>query len=65
MLKLVFSGNIDISKAVEIILWTIEGFSNKAVPKIKNSGNFDSDYESILTDMEPYIIMLKKCFYKE
>ncbi|MGM0867497.1 MAG: TetR/AcrR family transcriptional regulator [Bacillota bacterium] len=55
-----FKEDIDIKAGIEIISWTVESFSTREANK--SLKEFDS--ERIITDMEVYLNVLKKCFYK-
>ena len=61
-----FKTEIDINKALQIIWWTLEGF---ALSKQKATELFkikDADYmQSMMRELEEYLTMLRKSFYKE
>ncbi|HBI04927.1 MAG TPA: TetR family transcriptional regulator, partial [Paenibacillaceae bacterium] len=59
-----FREGMDIPKAIEVISWTLEGFSKKQQEKIKLVPLNKIDYESILAEMDLYLELLKKCFYR-
>lgn len=59
-----FREGMDIPRAIEIISWTLEGFSKKQQEKIMSISLDQIDYESILAELDLYIEVLKKCFYK-
>jgi hypothetical protein len=57
-----FRDDIDIQKAIEIINWSMLGFSEKEVEKIES---FDNIEDKQMKEWELYSDILKKCFYKE
>jgi len=54
-----FKDDIDINVAINMIMWTKEGFTKKEIEKAKLSLK-ELDYECIITDMEVYLMVLKK-----
>ena len=58
-----FKDDIDIDKAIEIIMWTMEGFSNQMRHELINKKDV-RDYEQILDVMDEYLTLLKQMFYK-
>ena len=59
-----FKENINIKQAVDIITWTIQGFSNQMIEKMKSDPNCRGEYEKIIAEYDSYINLLEKCFYK-
>ncbi|MBN2909970.1 TetR/AcrR family transcriptional regulator [Polycladomyces sp. WAk] len=59
-----FREDIDAKRAVNIIIWTMEGFSSQQQEKAKSLSLNDLDFDEILAEMDHYIDLLKKCFYK-
>jgi AcrR family transcriptional regulator len=59
-----FKEGIDTQKAIEIISWTIDGFNNKEMERIKRISLHEIDYYEMLKELDIYLDMLKKCFYK-
>jgi TetR/AcrR family transcriptional regulator len=59
-----FKEDVDIKRAIEIISWTIEGFVNKETAKIKNIPLHEINYDEMLKEIDKYLEMLKKSFYK-
>jgi len=57
-----FKETIDVKKAIEIINWTLEGFSNREAEKLKNFSYEDSD--ELIKEINTYLEILKKSFYK-
>lgn len=58
-----FKEDIDVSKAINIIMWTLEKYSDEFRRKIKD-GTMEFDYKAIEKEIYVYIDMLKMCFYK-
>lgn len=59
-----FKEDIDVEKAIHIIQWTLEKYSDEFRRKIKD-GSKEFDYKMIEQEIFVYIDMLKSCFYKE
>jgi TetR/AcrR family transcriptional regulator len=59
-----FKESVDINKAVDIITWTIDGFINKETEIIKNFPLKELNYDEMLKELDIYLEMLKKNFYK-
>jgi Transcriptional regulator len=58
-----FKENIDIPKAINIIIWTMEGLSNQI--EEKNVHSIDElNFDEILGKVDIYLGFLKGCFYK-
>ncbi|RSD25939.1 TetR/AcrR family transcriptional regulator [Mesobacillus subterraneus] len=60
-----FKEGTDIQRTINIIMWTLEGFSNKEVQKAKKHNNGLHDFDEAFEEAEVYIDMLRKAFYKE
>lgn len=58
-----FKENLDIEKAINIIRWTLEKYSDEFRRNIK-VGIIKFDYKTIEKEIYIYIDMLKQCFYK-
>ncbi len=58
-----FKEDIDVNKAINIIKWTIEKYSDEFRRNIKD-GTIKFDYKAIEKEIYVYIDMLKVCFYK-
>ncbi len=56
-----FKEEIDIEKAINIIRWTLEKYSDELRQNLKN---LEFDYETIENEIYQYIDILKSCFYK-
>ncbi|TYR73929.1 TetR/AcrR family transcriptional regulator [Rossellomorea vietnamensis] len=59
-----FREGIDVEKAKDIITWSLEGFSNKTQAKVKGMGLKEIGIEETILEMEEYLKVLKKSFYK-
>ena len=59
-----FADGVDVSRAINIIMWTREGLGTSELQKAKASETKRLDYEKVFSEMETYIDMFKKCFYK-
>ena len=60
-----FKEDLDIKRAMNIIFWTFEGFSNQLKEKIKALPLIELNFDEILLELDIYIEVLKKSFYKE
>lgn len=59
-----FKEDIDAAKAINIIMWTIEGFSAIEIKKMQLKIVDKIDYEKVFADVDVYIEILKNSFYK-
>ncbi|RHW43554.1 TetR/AcrR family transcriptional regulator [Neobacillus notoginsengisoli] len=59
-----FKEDLDIPKAINIIVWTLQGFSNEVQEKIKFLSLDEINYDEILAKMDGYLELLRKSFYK-
>lgn len=59
-----FREGLDIQRTINIIMWTLEGFSNQELEKAKKLHKGLHDFDGAFKDAEVYIEMLKKSFYK-
>lgn len=59
-----FREGIDIQEAIQILIWTIEGFSNREAEKARGLHSKEIDYDQALGEMDHYLELLKRCFYK-
>ena len=65
-----FRENIDVKKTINIIIWTFNGIGVEHQKKAKLLSSNQVDYfnqigyEKILSEMDVYIDIFKKCFYK-
>ena len=59
-----FRDDIDVSRAINIIMWTIEGLRTSELKKVKVSQSKHLDYEKVFAEMDIYLDILKNSFYK-
>jgi TetR/AcrR family transcriptional regulator len=59
-----FKDNVDINKAINVIMWTFQGFNNKVLSKARVSVSKQIEYDKAFAEADIYIEMLKNCFYK-
>lgn len=59
-----FSDGIDVERAINIVMWTLDGFGKSELQKAKMSESKQLDYEKIFSEMDIYMTMFKNCFYK-
>ncbi len=59
-----FKDDIDINKAINIIMWTFQGFNNKVLREAKVLDSKQIEYNKAFAEADIYIEILKNCFYK-
>jgi AcrR family transcriptional regulator len=59
-----FKEELDVKKAIEIITWTVDGFINKETQRIKTVPLHEINQYEMVKELETYLSMLKKSFYK-
>lgn len=59
-----FRDDIDPQKAVDVIVFTMEGYSNREVSPDKKLEDYEPEYERFLKEVDEYIDLLRRCFYK-
>lgn len=59
-----FKDGLDVKRAIDIITWTIEGFTNKEMHRVKNFSLYEQNFDEVLKELDIYLEMLKKSFYK-
>jgi TetR/AcrR family transcriptional regulator len=59
-----FKEDVDVKRAIEIISWTIDGFINKEREIMKSFPLKEVNQHEMLRELEFYLEMLKKSFYK-
>lgn len=59
-----FKDDLDIQKALKIVIWTFEKLGEEAMYKAKLSGSREVDYDQVFKESEEYIELLKRSFYK-
>lgn len=59
-----FKAGIDPGRAINIIIWTLEGLRNQEQAKVSRI-SFDQEYyQHILAEMDIYLDLFRTCFYK-
>ena len=58
-----FKENVDVKRAIKIIQWTLEKYSDEFRRGIKD-GTMKFDYKAIEKELDTYTDMLKLCFYQ-
>lgn len=59
-----FKESINIKRAVDVIVWTMEGFTAKEKEKIRNNPITNLNFDEILSETDIYFELLKDSFYK-
>jgi AcrR family transcriptional regulator len=59
-----FRDGVDVSRAINIIMWTFEGLSTSELQKAKTSESKAIDFEKIISEVNIYIDIFKNSFYK-
>lgn len=59
-----FKPELDISKTVNIILWTLEGYGKSRLEAERLMGNEAIDYEKMFADAADYMNLLKQLLYR-
>jgi len=59
-----FKDNIDIDSAINVILWTLQGISEKEKEKARTLSLADLNYNEILAEVDAYIDLFRNTFYK-
>lgn len=59
-----FRDDLDPQRAVNIVLYTIDGFSMREQNKLKKFPQAKPDYEAMFVEVDAYLAMLQKCLYK-
>ena len=62
--KTKFRDGVDINRAINIIMWTLDGFGTSELQKAKASEAKHMDYEKVFHEMDSYIDIFKTSFYK-
>lgn len=60
-----FRHGVDVSRSMNVILWTLEGLGESELQKAKSTVSKLVDYEKVFAEMDIYIDIFKNCFYKE
>lgn len=59
-----FKENIDVEKAINVMLWTFQGLGDQVLKKAKLLSLDRPNYSEIFKEADIYIDMFKNCFYK-
>ncbi|CEG26419.1 TetR/AcrR family transcriptional regulator [Bacillus sp. B-jedd] len=59
-----FREDLDIPSAINIIVWTLQGYSNQIQEKNKFLSLDEINYDEILAKVDGYLKVLRKSFYK-
>lgn len=59
-----FRDDVDPKKGVDVIVFTMEGYSAKQVSTEMTLEDYESEYERYLKETEEYISILRRCLYK-
>jgi TetR/AcrR family transcriptional regulator len=59
-----FRPGIEVSRALEVISWTIEGFSKKLSGQIGDVPVTEIDFDRIMQELDQYMQLLRDCFYQ-
>ena len=59
-----FKEGTDIKRAVNVIVWTMEGIASQKKEEIKESPITNLNFDEILSEIDIYFKLLKDCFYK-
>lgn len=60
-----FKENMDIQKAVDIIIFTLRGYSESQASPEKCVEDYGKEHERYIREMDEYITLLRTAFYKE
>ncbi|MFT5872549.1 MAG: TetR/AcrR family transcriptional regulator [Clostridium sp.] len=59
-----FRDGVDVSRSINIIMWTLEGLGTSELKKAKTSESKQINYEKTFAEMDIYMDIFKKWFYK-
>jgi AcrR family transcriptional regulator len=63
--KSLFRDDIDPDKAVDLIIWILNGLADTLQQKVNHLRMEQIDYEVLIEESNAYFSTVKKCFYKE
>ncbi|MCL1991305.1 MAG: TetR/AcrR family transcriptional regulator [Defluviitaleaceae bacterium] len=63
--RTLFKDDLDVDKALQIVMWTATGFGDQIMKKYPTVESYQAEYDRILPQLESYLDLLKKSFYKE
>ena len=53
---------VDHQKAINLIVWALEGYANNKAPMFKTMG--EEEFSDMVTELATYLEILKQCFFK-
>jgi TetR/AcrR family transcriptional regulator len=59
-----FKEGIDIQRAIQMMIWTLEGFSAQEQQKVKSLSLRPDYYDEVLAETEKYLDLFTTCFYR-
>ena len=59
-----FRDDINVHKAMDVIVYTMDGYANSEVGSDKAQKDDEIQYDRYIKEVEEYIFLLRKCFYK-
>lgn len=59
-----FKEGTDVQRTINIILWTLEGFSNQALEKARMLNDANDSFTEAFAEVDVYIEMLRNSFYR-
>ncbi|HSJ37041.1 MAG TPA: TetR/AcrR family transcriptional regulator [Planococcus sp. (in: firmicutes)] len=60
-----FRNDVDVEKAFKLIRWSIEGYQNELLQRLKGQNMASIDFGPYWEEFHEYLEILKKSFYKE
>ncbi len=60
----IFREDIDPKHAIDVIVYTIEGYAAREADPEKNIEDYEPEYDRMLKQVDAYIALLRKCLYK-
>lgn len=59
-----FKDDIDPKKAIDVIVFTMEGYAAREASPEKTLEDYEPEYDRFLKEVDEYISLLRRCFYK-
>jgi len=59
-----FRSDIEVKRAVNIVVWVVEGYEQQAQKELQGALLSQIDYDAFLADFDAYIEVLKNCLYQ-
>ncbi|UZQ51284.1 TetR/AcrR family transcriptional regulator [Clostridium kluyveri] len=63
--KSLFRDDIDPDKAIDLIIWFLNGLADVLQQKVNHLRMEEINYEALIEESNTYFSIMKKCFYKE